>query len=226
MASPHFLAAHSLGRPAAQHHSGEKLDTARVSVEFGPTSSPYPGWGHGREPRTSSTTPATALQKTHARQPHFLQEVWRSSICKALAGHTHDFCASCHSTHPPQVASECQNWRVAVKRIKPNIRSYRFDESRDFYTGVFELVESEGLDWILFFGTDQREVQLSVMKMDVAANVHPDVSIEVDNLDAVYQRAREAGAEIVYPLTEEEWGLRRFFVRDPNGAVLNVTEHR
>ena len=127
---------------------------------------------------------------------------------------------------PSQVASECQNWRVAVKRIKPNIRSYRFDESRDFYTGVFGLVESEGLDWILFFGTDQREVQLSVMKMDVAANVHPDVSIEVDNLDAVYQRAREAGAEIVYPLTEEEWGLRRFFVRDPNGAVLNVTEHR
>ena len=34
-----------------------------------------------------------------------------------------------------------------------------------------------------------------------------------------------AGAEIVYPLTDEEWGLRRFFVRDPNGAVINVTEH-
>ena len=115
---------------------------------------------------------------------------------------------------------------VAVKRIKPNIRSYRFEESRDFYTGVFGLVESEGLDWILFFGTDQREVQLSVMKMDVAANVHPDVSIEVDDLDAVYERARQAGAEIVYPVTEEDWGLRRFFVRDPNGAVLNVTEHR
>ena len=115
---------------------------------------------------------------------------------------------------------------MAVKRIKPNIRSYRFEESRDFYTGVFGLVESEGLDWILFFGTDQREVQLSVMKMDVAANVHPDVSIEVDDLDAVYERARQAGAEIVYPLTEENWGLRRFFVRDPNGAVLNVTEHR
>ena len=37
--------------------------------------------------------------------------------------------------------------------------------------------------------------------------------------------ARGAGAEIVYPLTEEDWGLRRFFVRDPNGAVINVTEH-
>jgi uncharacterized glyoxalase superfamily protein PhnB len=51
------------------------------------------------------------------------------------------------------------------------------------------------------------------------------VSIEVDDVDAVYDRARAAGAEIVYPLTDEEWGLRRFFVRDPNGAVINVTEH-
>ena len=83
----------------------------------------------------------------------------------------------------------------------------------------------DGLDWILFFGTDQREVQLSVMKLDVKARVHPDISIEVDDLDAVYERALAAGAGIVYPLTHEDWGLRRFFLRDPNGAVINVTEH-
>jgi hypothetical protein len=48
----------------------------------------------------------------------------------------------------------------------------------------------------------------------------------VDDVDAVYERARTTGAEIIYPITDEEWGLRRFFVRDPNGAVINVTEHR
>ncbi len=115
---------------------------------------------------------------------------------------------------------------MAVKRIKPNILSERFDESRSFYTGVIGLEEAPGLDWILFFGTEQREVQLSVMKLDVRAHVHPDVSIEVDDVDAVYERAVAAGAEVVYPLTDEEWGLRRFFVRDPNGAVVNVTQHR
>ena len=115
---------------------------------------------------------------------------------------------------------------MAVKRIKPNILSQRFDESRTFYNDVIGLREQGGLDWILFFGTDRREVQLSVMKLDVEAHVHPDVSIEVDDVDAVYERARAAGAEIVYPITDEEWGLRRFFVRDPNGAVINVTEHR
>jgi catechol 2,3-dioxygenase-like lactoylglutathione lyase family enzyme len=114
---------------------------------------------------------------------------------------------------------------MAVKRIKPNIRSDRFGESRAFYSGVIGLEETDGLDWILFFGTDQREVQLSVMRLDIKAGVHPDVSIEVDDVETVYGRAVTAGVEIVYPLTDEEWGLRRFFVRDPNGAVINVTQH-
>jgi catechol 2,3-dioxygenase-like lactoylglutathione lyase family enzyme len=114
---------------------------------------------------------------------------------------------------------------VGVKRIKPNILSERFEDSRAFYNEVIGLDGGDGLDWILFFGTDQPEVQLSVMKLDIKARVHPDVSIEVDDVDDVYERARAAGAEIVYPLTDEDWGLRRFFVRDPNGAVLNVTQH-
>ena len=114
---------------------------------------------------------------------------------------------------------------MAVRRIKPNIRSDRFDESRAFYTEVVGLDGGEGLDWILFFGGDTREVQLSVMKLDIHAGIHPDVSIEVDDVDAVHARAVAAGTEIVYGPADEPWGLRRFFMRDPNGAVLNITQH-
>ena len=56
------------------------------------------------------------------------------------------------------------------------------------------------------------------MSLDIKAGVHPDISIEVDNVDVVFERAVKARADIVYPLTEEDWGLRRFFVRDPNGT--------
>jgi len=114
---------------------------------------------------------------------------------------------------------------MAVQRIKPNILSDDFDASCTFYKDVIGLGGGDGLDWILFFGTEKREVQLSVMKLDVHAHVHPDVSIEVDDVDDVHDRAVAAGCEIVYPLTDEPWGLRRFFVRDPNGAVINVTQH-
>jgi hypothetical protein len=85
---------------------------------------------------------------------------------------------------------------MGVKWIKPNIQSHRFDESRTFYTDVVGLEEHGCLDWILFFGTDHREVQLSVMSLDMKAGVHPDISIEVDDVDAVFRRAVEAAAEI------------------------------
>lgn len=35
----------------------------------------------------------------------------------------------------------------------------------------------------------------------------------------------ERGLKIVYPLTNEPWGVRRFFVADPNGVVVNVMCH-
>jgi catechol 2,3-dioxygenase-like lactoylglutathione lyase family enzyme len=115
---------------------------------------------------------------------------------------------------------------MAVRRIKPTILSNDFGASRRFYNNVIGLGGGDGLDWILFFGTDRHEVQLSVMMLDIKAQVHPDVTIEVDDVDEVHARAIADGAEIVYPLTDEDWGLRRFFVRDPNGAVINVTQHR
>lgn len=58
---------------------------------------------------------------------------------------------------------------MAVERIKPKVRSDRFDESRVFYRDVVGLQEQDELDWILFFGGDRREVRLSVMSLDIKA---------------------------------------------------------
>jgi uncharacterized glyoxalase superfamily protein PhnB len=52
------------------------------------------------------------------------------------------------------------------------------------------------------------------------------MSVEVDDVEAAYAAVRDSGAEIVHPLQDEEWGVRRFFVRDPNGRVVNVLSHR
>jgi uncharacterized glyoxalase superfamily protein PhnB len=63
------------------------------------------------------------------------------------------------------------------------------------------------------------------MTHDETAPVVPEVSIQVDDVDAAYAAALQAGSEIVHPLTDEPWGVRRFFVRDPDGHVLNVLSH-
>jgi uncharacterized glyoxalase superfamily protein PhnB len=64
------------------------------------------------------------------------------------------------------------------------------------------------------------------MTRDETAPVTPDLSVEVDDVDAAYAVMRDSGAEIVHPLQDEEWGVRRFFARDPNGRVVNVLSHR
>ncbi len=53
----------------------------------------------------------------------------------------------------------------------------------------------------------------------------PNLSIEVEDVDAVHAKAVALGLQIVYPLTNEPWGVRRFFVTDPNGVIINVLSH-
>nr|WP_256461134.1 VOC family protein [Blastococcus sp. PRF04-17] len=69
-------------------------------------------------------------------------------------------------------------------------------------------------------------MQISLMTHDETAPVVPNVSLRVDDMDAAYAAAVREGAEIVHPLTDEPWGVRRFFLRDPDGHVVNVLSHR
>ena len=51
------------------------------------------------------------------------------------------------------------------------------------------------------------------------------LSIEVDDVDAIYRRALAANLETVYDLTDEPWGVRRFYLRDPLGRLVNILSH-
>jgi len=116
---------------------------------------------------------------------------------------------------------------MSVKRIVPDLHALEPGAGRAFYEDVLglELVMDQG--WIVTYAAQgNAAAQLSVMAEDATAPVVPDVSIEVDDVDGVYAAARAAGHEIVHPLTDEPWGVRRFFVRDPHGKVINVLEHR
>jgi predicted enzyme related to lactoylglutathione lyase len=116
---------------------------------------------------------------------------------------------------------------MEIRRVVPNLKGERLEESREFYVGVIGLELAMDLGWIVSFRSQSNETaQLSVLTEDATAPAHPDVSIEVADVDAVHAKAVEHGAEIVHPITDEPWGVRRFFVRDPNGAVINVLSHK
>ncbi|MFF0777739.1 VOC family protein [Streptomyces sp. NPDC003720] len=115
---------------------------------------------------------------------------------------------------------------MIVRRVMPVIRSEAVRESREFY-GLLGLEEVMNHGWIMTLASPSSPTaQISVMTSDRTAPVTPDVSVEVDDVDAAYRLMRESGAEIVHPLQDEEWGVRRFFVRDPSGRVVNVLAHR
>jgi catechol 2,3-dioxygenase-like lactoylglutathione lyase family enzyme len=115
---------------------------------------------------------------------------------------------------------------MAVVRIVPDLKSASLDRATAFYTQVLGLQVVMDHGWIVTLADPQRpEVQLSILTHDATASVVPIASIQVDNIDASYRAARAAGAEIVHELTEEAWGVRRFFVRDPDGHVVNVLGH-
>jgi hypothetical protein len=64
------------------------------------------------------------------------------------------------------------------------------------------------------------------MTSDATVPVQPQLTIEVADVGAMYTEALRRGDEVVYPLTEEPGGARRFFVRDPNGVVVMVVGPR
>jgi catechol 2,3-dioxygenase-like lactoylglutathione lyase family enzyme len=113
-----------------------------------------------------------------------------------------------------------------VKRVVPDFRAERPAASVEFYSDVLGLEVVMDLGWIMTFAAPGNPAaQISVMQEDASASVHPDVSIEVDDVDAAHAAAQHLGCEILHPLTDEPWGVRRFFVRDPSGKVLNILSH-
>jgi hypothetical protein len=114
---------------------------------------------------------------------------------------------------------------VTISRAVPNIRSERPAETRDFFVGLLGFEVAMDLGWVVTVASPTNpSAQVTVVgNDDIAA---PGISVEVADVDVVYTRAVEQSFEIAYPLRDEEWGVRRFMLREPSGTVVNVLSHR
>jgi uncharacterized glyoxalase superfamily protein PhnB len=115
---------------------------------------------------------------------------------------------------------------MMIHRIIPNLKVRDPGGGHDFYVDFLGLEKQFDLGWVASFRSPQnRSIQVSLVSGDASAPEDSAISVAVDDVDAAYAEARQRGYEIVHPLTEEPWGPRRFFVRDPNGVVVNVIGH-
>jgi len=115
---------------------------------------------------------------------------------------------------------------LKVKRIVCNIETAEPAAAQSFYQDVLGLDLRMDHGWIATYGTTERmEIQVSFASEGGAHTPVPALSVEVDDLDAALERVRHAGIPVEYGPAEEPWGVRRFFVRDPFGKLINILSH-
>ena len=112
-----------------------------------------------------------------------------------------------------------------ASRAVPNIRSDRPAETRDFFVDLLGFEVAMDIGWVATVAApDNRSAQVNIISNDDPSA--PGISVEVADVDAVHAKAVEKGLEIAYALRDEEWGVRRFIVREPSGTLVNVVSHR
>jgi catechol 2,3-dioxygenase-like lactoylglutathione lyase family enzyme len=116
---------------------------------------------------------------------------------------------------------------MKVKRIVADIATPDPARARHFYADILglELLMDHG--WIATYGSREKmSVQVSFAQAGGSGAPTPDLSIEVDDLEVALDRMRKANIPIEYGPADEPWGVRRFFVRDPFGKLVNILVHK
>ncbi|PIF46359.1 putative enzyme related to lactoylglutathione lyase [Chryseobacterium sp. 52] len=113
-----------------------------------------------------------------------------------------------------------------VKRIVANIQTEDLSKADCFYKDILGLEMLMDHGWIKTFGNNEdAKVQISFAVQGGNNTEVPALSIEVDHIDELYKKIQQAGFEITYGITDEDWGVRRFFVKDPFGNLINILSH-
>lgn len=115
---------------------------------------------------------------------------------------------------------------MAVRRIVANIETQQIARASNFYGDVLGMSVAMDHGWIVtFVAPGECAPQVSFASEGGSGAPVPDLSIEVDDLDETHARALRAGFSIEYGPVSEPWGVRRFFVRDPAGTLVNIVMH-
>lgn len=114
---------------------------------------------------------------------------------------------------------------MRIDRIVPNLTVTNLPAAVREHRSALGLEVLMDHGWIVTLGDSDGTHQLSVMTRDLTGPVNPCVSIFVDDVRAALAQVARGGLDIIYPLTDEPWGVTRFFYRDASGNVVNVGAH-
>jgi predicted enzyme related to lactoylglutathione lyase len=116
---------------------------------------------------------------------------------------------------------------MRVTRVVANLPVADIAGARDFYTDYLGLSDEVfNMGWVARYQSPDGQAFVQLVTHDATAPEDSVISVLVGtDVDEAYEEAKRRSYEIVHPLTDEPWGLRRFFVRAPDGTVINVAGH-
>lgn len=116
---------------------------------------------------------------------------------------------------------------MRATRIIANLPVADIEAAKNFYTGYLGLSTEEfNMGWVARYTSPDTRLNVQLVTSDATASEDSVISVHTDDVEGAYEEAQKLGYEIVRPLTTEPWGVRRFFVRAPDGNVLNIVFHR
>ena len=115
---------------------------------------------------------------------------------------------------------------MRATRIMANLQVADIDASKSFYTDYLGLSTEEfNMGWVARYTSPDTRANVQLVMRDATASEDSVISVHTDDVEGAYEEAQKLGYEIVHPITTEPWGVRRFFVRAPDGNVINIVSH-
>jgi len=112
-------------------------------------------------------------------------------------------------------------------RITTNLAVADIETAKGIYADYLGLSTEEfNMGWVARLTSPDTGANVQLVTRDATAPEDSVVSVHTDDIDGAYQDAQRLGYEIVHPMSTERWGVRRFFVRAPDGNVINIVNHR
>jgi predicted enzyme related to lactoylglutathione lyase len=116
---------------------------------------------------------------------------------------------------------------MRATRIIANLPVADIEATKSFYADYLGLSSEEfNLGWVARFTSPDSRANVQLVTGDATAPEDSVISVQTDDVEGTYEEAQKLGYEIVHPITTEPWGVRRFFVRAPDGNVINIVNHR
>jgi catechol 2,3-dioxygenase-like lactoylglutathione lyase family enzyme len=120
-------------------------------------------------------------------------------------------------------------------KLNAGVITTRLAESKAFYTNILGFGVTFENEFYLLLHTPNHEAEISFLLPN-----HPSqqpffhkpfqgkgmyLTIEVDDVDSIYNQLKKKGVPIKIDIRNEPWGDRHFAIEDPNGVGIDIVKY-